>query len=188
MSRFRNQVAKLTAIACGWVVVVATTFMSEPVDHTDLEVELALGPDAPSTAIVDVRFEGAFLEKSNALCAFVWSENEWFQGPWRDLEVEFLALETLGETSTEPGGVQLYTAVAPLTDNVGHGACIYIACGTDEPCGGRFSVRLVDGARSDAGVDPEQLDPFPLVISAVTYAHPGKLPGAASVTLVETRP
>lgn len=188
MSIAAVRIAKLTAIAVGWLVVVATSPVYDPVEHTDLEVDLAIGPEAPSTAVVDVTFEGAFVDERNAVCAFVWGEEDEYDWRFGDgIRVQVEVLESQGETTLEVGGDLLIQRVRPLTFEGGSDGCVYVTCGTEEPCGGRFSVTLVAEPTNDGGVVP-QLDPYPMVLAAITSAAPGALPGRATITLVETQP
>lgn len=183
MSTVAARIAKLIAIAFGWLVVVATSQRFDPVEHTDLEVDLAIGPEAPSTAVVDVTFEGAFIGQSNAVCGFARPESGTSES---GITVDIGTLQRLGETTVEGMGGSLQRAWQPLTW-AGVEGCVLITC-HEEPCGGRFSIALVDEASPDAGVDPARFDPIPMLLVAMTEAEPGALPGRASITLVETRP
>lgn len=186
MSRVRSNIAKLTVIALGWLVVVATSQRFDPIEHRDVDVSLGFGPDTPTTAVVDVTFEGAFLGRPNAVCAFAREDHTHAS---QDIAVEVEVLSRLGETAAEDGEGPLMTGWEPITwAALAGGGCAFITCGAEEPCGGRFAITLRDDALPDAGVDPTERLPITLAVTAATQAEPGALPGRTSIDLVETRP
>jgi hypothetical protein len=185
MASIGVRIAKLAAIAAGWLVVVATTTRNEPVEHTDLDVELSVGPAAPSTAIVDVTFEGAFIDELNTVCAF----DRGGAGVSRDqVGVAFEVLDRLGDTRVQASVGRLTPLESPLALAYINEGCVQVMCGRAEPCGARLAVTVTDASPPDAGLEPEALAPFPVVIAAITAANPGTLPGNATVVLVGTQP
>lgn len=191
MSRTASRLAKLVILALGWLVAIATSPVSRPVEYTALEVPLSAGAEAPSTAVVDVLFEGAFIREPMAVCAFVWgpADRSWLHS-YTDVGVRIRPLSTLSSATELTGnGDYAYLAeqASPLTNDVLYG-CAVVTCEPGGGCGGRLAVTLTDETQPDASVDPDTLATYTVVIAAVTDATPGALPGRATVTLVETRP
>ncbi|MBK6812320.1 MAG: hypothetical protein IPG81_26230 [Sandaracinaceae bacterium] len=57
--RGHNALPRLLLIAAGWAVTIATSPPPpEPVETASVDVTLAAGPSAPSTAVIEVAFLG----------------------------------------------------------------------------------------------------------------------------------
>lgn len=134
---------RLLLIAAGWAVTIATSPPPpEPVEMASVDVTLAAGPSAPSTAVIEVAFSGAFIDQRKYVCAFA------TEGADRDGRLSQVGVSHQA-VALDPG-VALVSGVTSLTE-VASGqvttwalrACAELTC-TQDPCGGRLALTLVD--------------------------------------------
>ncbi len=179
---------RLLMIAAGWAVTIATTLPPEPVETASVDVTLAVGPAAPSTAVIEVAVLGAFIGQRKFVCAFV-SDGADPDGRLSDIGVTMEAVTLDPDVALVPRATSLTEVASGEITTWDLDACAELTC-TQDPCGGRLAITLVDLGDPSATPppDPGRLEPLALQLVVVVDAEPGALPGEASVTLVETQP
>ena len=187
--RGHNALPRLLLIAAGWAVTIATSPPPpEPVETASVDVTLAAGPSAPSTAVIEVAFLGAFIGQSKFVCAFV-PDGADQDGRLSDIGVTMEAVTLDPDVALVPRATSLTEVASGEITTWDLDACAELTC-TQDPCGGRLAITLVDVGDPSATPppDPGRLEPLALQLVVVVDAEPGALPGEASVTLVETQP
>ena len=187
--RGHNALPRLLLIAAGWAVTIATSPPPpEPVETASVDVTLAAGPSAPSTAVIAVAFLGAFIGQSKFVCAFV-PDGADQDGRLSDIGVTMEAVTLDPDVALVPRAVSLMEVPTGEVTTRDLSACAEVTC-TQEPCGGRLALTLVDLGDPIATPppDPRRLDPLALQFVVAVNAEPGALPGETSVSLVETLP
>jgi hypothetical protein len=174
-------------LAAGWAVAIATSPRLLPVETASVDVTLAVGPAAPSTAVVEVAFLGAFVEQPKFVCALV--RNERVYGRLSDVGVDVAAVALDPGVEVAPGFRGLGEEVPGQFTTRDLYACAQFTC-VEAPCGGRLTLTLVDDAdpSETPPPDPDRLEPVALQLVVAVDAAPGALPGEATITLVETLP